>query len=87
MLLIYEIIENLDCQGCQIRQPPTKNIDRERYFIMCFEVFFKSQMRHVCYQIFPKLVCSMVKFSMPAILDRILHSLQVKLCILGSHIF
>ena len=35
-------------------------------------------MRHVCCEIFPKkfvhkFVCSMVKFSMPAILDRILH--------------
>ena len=35
-------------------------------------------MRHVCREIFPKkfvpkFVCSMVKFSMPAILDRILH--------------
>ena len=35
-------------------------------------------MRHVCCEIFPKkfvpkFVCSMVKFSMPAKLDRILH--------------
>ena len=34
-------------------------------------------MRHVCLKFFqkivPKFVCSMVKFSMPAILDRILH--------------
>ena len=35
-------------------------------------------MRHVCCEIFPKkfvhkFACSMVKFSMPAILDRILH--------------
>ena len=35
-------------------------------------------MRHVCCEIFPKkfvpkFICSMVKFSMPAILDRILH--------------
>ena len=44
---------------------------------MCFEVFL-SQMRHVCCEFFfknfvPKFVCSMVKFSMPAILDKILH--------------
>ena len=44
---------------------------------MCFEVFL-SQMRHVCCEIFPKkfvskFVCSMVKISMLAILDRILH--------------
>ena len=35
-------------------------------------------MRHVCCEIFPKkfvhkFVCSMMKFSMPAVLDRILH--------------
>ena len=69
--------------------PSTKNIDRQRYFIMCFEVFYVKWGMSVvkCFKKFvPKCVCSIVKFSMPAILDRICIS-QVKLCILGSHIF
>ena len=72
-----ETVENLNCQGCRTRQP----IDKKHWQTeVLYYVFWSilSQMRHVCCEIFPKkfvpkFVCSMVKFSMPAILDRILH--------------
>ena len=72
-----ETIENLNCQGCRIRQP----IDKKHWQTeVLYYVFWSilSQMRHVCCEIFPKkivpkFVCSVVKFSMPATLDRILH--------------
>ena len=76
-MLFYEMIENLNCQGCRIRQP----IDKKHWQTeVLYYVFWSilSQMRHVCCQNFPKtvvpkFVCSMVKISMPAILHRIFH--------------
>ena len=90
-MLFYEIIENLNCQGCRIRQP----IDKKHWqteVLYCVFWSILSQIRHVCCRIFqkkkkvPKFDCSMVKFlcQLYWIGFRIL---QVKLCILGSHIF
>ena len=48
----------------------TKNIDRQRYFIMCFKVFqvkWDIPVVEFFQKNVPKFVCSMVKFSMPAI--------------------
>ena len=80
-MFFYETIESLNCQGCRILQP----IDKKHWQTeVLYYVFWSilSQMRHVCCEIFPKkkkkkivpkFVCSMVQFSMPAILDRTLH--------------
>ena len=58
--------------------PSTKNIDRST--LLCVLKYFKSNEIRLLWnfsqkkkKIVPKYVCSMVKFSMPAILDRILH--------------
>ena len=77
LFFFNETIENLNCQGCRIRQP----IDKKHWQTEVLYYVFWSiliQMRHVCCEFFPKkfvpkFVCSMVKFSMPAILERILH--------------
>ena len=49
----YETIENLNCQGCQIRQP----IDKKHWQTEVFYYVFWSilgQMTHVCCEIFQK---------------------------------
>ena len=77
-MLFYEMIENLNCQGCRIRQPVDKNHWQTKVLYHMFWSIFKSN--ETCLwshfsekKIIPKFVCSMVKISMPAILHRIFH--------------
>ena len=70
---LYETIEKLNCQGCQIRQPIDKKTLTDRGNLLCVLKYVKLNETCLLQFFFPKFVCSMVKFSMPAILDRILH--------------
>ena len=76
-MLLYEIIERFIVKVGEFGNASTKTIYKTKVFYYVFWSIL-SQMRHVCCPLFPKhivpkFVCSMVTFSMPAILDRILH--------------
>ena len=72
-------IENLNRQGCRIRQPIDKKKKKktltDRGTLLCVLKYFKSNETCLLSNFFKKEIvpCSMVKFSMPVILDRILH--------------
>ena len=38
-MLFYEVIENLNCQGCRNQQPINKKHRQTEALFICFEVF------------------------------------------------
>ena len=76
-MFFYEMIENLNCHGCRIRQPIDKKTLTDKGTLLRVLKYFKSNetclLSHFSPKFVPKFVCSMMKISMPAILHRILH--------------